>query len=410
MADHRKTKVPEHWDVDKIGNRIKVNYGKSQATVRDVDGVIPVYGTGGRIEFARRHLHQGESVLLGRKGTLDNPIYLDHPFWPVDTTYYTSDFDGSMKWFYYVTQSLNLALLSEATGVPSLSRDTFCRLEIPFPPVQEQIVIAEILTTVDRAIEQTEALIAKQRRIKAGLLHDLLTRGIDEHGNLRDPATHRFKESPVGLAPEEWEVTTLSQVVPPGRPIVYGILMPGQGFVGGTPVVKVKDISDDGEIKVDDLLLTDPRIDAAYHRSRLRAGDLLFTIRGTVGRMAFVPTALDGANITQDTARISISKANPHFIRYCLEMPISRSFIDLHTLGQAVKGINLEWVRQIPIPLPMAEEQERIASRLDLIDQEICSLRMEFGKVARLKTGLMQDLLSGRAPVSKLLSQSENKL
>ncbi|MDA9779076.1 restriction endonuclease subunit S [Rubripirellula sp.] len=77
----------------------------------------------------------------------------------------------------------------------------------------EQAKIAEILSTVDRAIEQTEALIAKQQRIKTGLMQDLLTRGIDEHGNLRSPETHPFKDSPLGRIPVEWDARELSEVV-----------------------------------------------------------------------------------------------------------------------------------------------------------------------------------------------------
>ena len=83
--------------------------------------------------------------------------------------------------------------MNEATGVPSLSRDLLYKIEIPTPPKPEQTKIAEILSTVDRAIEQTEALIAKQQRIKTGLMQDLLTRGIDEHGNLRSEQTHNSK-------------------------------------------------------------------------------------------------------------------------------------------------------------------------------------------------------------------------
>jgi len=76
----------------------------------------------------------------------------------------------------------------------------------------EQTRIGEVLSTVDLAIEQTEALIAKQQRIKIGLIQDLLTRGIDEHGNLRSEETHQFKDSPLGRIPVEWEVKTIGQI------------------------------------------------------------------------------------------------------------------------------------------------------------------------------------------------------
>jgi type I restriction enzyme S subunit len=100
-----------------------------------------------------------------------------------------------------------------ATGIQRAKLET---LQVRFPHSEpEQTKIAEILSTVDRAIEQTEALIAKQQRLKTGLMQDLLTRGIDEHGNLRSEDTHEFKDSPLGRIPVEWEVPTLGNEIGP---------------------------------------------------------------------------------------------------------------------------------------------------------------------------------------------------
>ena len=88
-----------------------------------------------------------------------------------------------------------------------LSQAQFAQSWVVYPKnISEQTKIAEILSTVDQAIEQTEALIAKQQRIRTGLMQDLLTRGIDEDGNLRSEETHEFKDSPLGRIPVEWEV------------------------------------------------------------------------------------------------------------------------------------------------------------------------------------------------------------
>ena len=100
--------------------------------------------------------------------------------------------------------------LGEGTTFAEISKTALSTVELDFPTsLPEQTKIAEILSTVDRAIEQTEALIAKQQRIKTGLMQDLLTRGIDEHGNLRSEQTHKFKDSPLGRIPVEWEVKHL---------------------------------------------------------------------------------------------------------------------------------------------------------------------------------------------------------
>jgi len=267
----------------------------------------------------------------------------------------------------------------------------------------EQNKIAEILSTVDRAIEQTEAIIAKQQRIKTGLMQDLLTRGIDEHGNIRSEETHEFKDSPLGGIPVGWKLETLNNCVRPDAPICYGILMPGQEHDGGVPVIKVKNIIG-GHIVQDDILLTDPRIDAQYKRSRLRAGDLLLTIRGTTGRLAIVPPELDGAHITQDTARVRLKEEmSSQFFYFLLQSFPLQDQIRLHTLGQAVKGINIGEVKKIFFGLPDRNEQEEIAKRLVAIQERIDSSKRELAKHASIKTALMQDLLTGKVRVTPLL-------
>jgi type I restriction enzyme S subunit len=182
------------------------------------------------------------------------------------------------------------------------------------------------------------------------------------------------------------------------RPIVYGILMPGRGFRDGVPVIKVKDIRD-GRIDTTDLLLTDPRIDEAYRRARVRTGDLLFTIRGTVGRMAFVPPELNNANITQDTARVSLQDANPVFIARWLESRVPARFIDVHTIGVAVRGINLGEVRRIPVVVPPREEQAAIAAIISTAEERVEAEEGVLECLLKLKSGLMTDLLTGRVRV-----------
>lgn len=280
-------------------------------------------------------------------------------------------------------------------------RDTE-RFEIPVAPGLVQRLIADVLGTVDEAIEQTEALIAKMQQIKAGMMSDLFTRGVTADGKIRPPpgrAPELYKDSPVGRIPASWGIDTLNGLVDQGRPIVYGILMPGQGHPGGVPVVKVKDIKG-GRIDAEGLLLTSPEIDAAYTRSRLKPGDILLTIRGTVGRRAMVPDELAAANITQDTARVGIRSGSPAFYYHYLGTAPARRHLSINTLGVAVQGINLRDVRTTPVPVPDPEEQERIASRLDAANSRVQSEQATAAKLREFRSGLMADLLSGRVTVA----------
>ena len=283
---------------------------------------------------------------------------------------------------------------SVGTRMPRTSWNLFSNFEFELPPIPEQRKIASVLYTVDQAIQKTEEIIEQEETVKRGMMQDIFRYGIDSDGELRQRSEDSYRKTKYGSAPEGWEITPLRTVVPDDAPITYGIVKPGDHHPGGVPVVKVENIMN-GKIETDVLLHTDPEIHKKYNRAELQEGDLLFTIRGTVGRMAFVPKELEGGNLTQDTARIRVEDANPRFIRYYLETATPNNYFERHTKGQAVQGINLEDLREVPVHLPSKEEQERIVGILDNHTKQLQNEREYRGRLQRLKQGLMQDLLSG---------------
>ena len=168
---------------------------------------------------------------------------------------------------------------------------------------------------------------------------------------------------------DEGKTTPLNDLIKTDRPITYGILKPGTGFPGGIPVVKVKDMQN-GIIDESDLLLTSPEIDAQYQRSKLCKGDLLISIRGSVGRMAIVPESLEGANITQDTARLTIDETyNPVYVRGVLESAPLQTEMERNIRGVAVKGINIGFLRELQIPICDRGLQDRLARIYEQTDK-----------------------------------------
>ena len=346
----------------------------------------------------------GAALLLNRRRQLSAESIIDNNMVAVVANEFSTN-----EWLYWQLLRVDFANFVQDGALPSINQRQLGDIPIPRVIAAEATKISEILDTLDTTIRETETIIAKLKAVKQGLLHDLLTRGLDENGELRPPqseAPHLYKDSSLGWIPRQWEQTVLANLVNPSRPIVYGILMPGYGFPGGVPVVKVKDIKN-GTISLDNLLLTSPQIDREYHRSRLIPGDLLFSIRGTVGRSAFVPNELNGANITQDTARISILETDQRIIKYYLTMPTPSQFINTHTIGVAVKGINLRDVRKIPMPLMPSEEAKMIADILDGTENKIAITETQKAKYTLLKSGLMDDLLTGRVRVTSLLEAAE---
>lgn len=192
------------------------------------------------------------------------------------------------------------------------------------------------------------------------------------------------------------KTTVLDSFVDPRAPICYGILKPGEHVSEGIPVIKVKNIIG-GRVLEDDLLKTSLQIHNQYKRAEVNQGDLLLTIRGTTGRVAIVPPSLAGANITQDTARIRVSSDDdPMYVFYALQSPSVQQQIDLNTVGQAVKGINIAEVRKLKIFHPDASEQKKIVQILSTWDKAITTTEQLLANSQQQKKALMQQLLTGK--------------
>lgn len=355
------------------------------------------------MEYADQSLSDGPSVIVGRKGSLDNPIFCDSSFWAVDTTFYTSDFDGDSKWLFYLICSLRLKLLSEATGVPSLSRKTIEQIQVRYPPKPEQTAIARVLAAVDRAMEQTEALLAKHERIKAGLMHDLLTRGLDTHGRLRDPATHKFKASPFGPIPEEWDVLPFEKVIASAH---LGTVSRGLDD-GGDNIALIKM----GNVRWGTLTLDEVEQVAvkAPGVELLQEGDFLFNTRNTaelVGKTAVWHGELPRATSDNNLLRVRFTKrAASDFV--CAYMSTGAGREQVHAMATGTTSVSaIYWrqLRQFLIPLPTPEEQAAAVILMSKRSAAVRDAAAHLAKLRRLKAGLMQDLLTGRVSVAPLLT------
>jgi len=154
-----------------------LKFGSGQDYKHLSKGDIPVYGTGGIMTYVNSHLYNGDSVGIGRKGTIDKPVFLSGKFWTVDTLFYIENFlDTIPKFIYYKFLMIPWKEYNEASGVPSLNKNTLGKIKIAFPPtLTEQKAIAQILSDMDVEITQLESKKAKHQAIKQGMMQELLT-------------------------------------------------------------------------------------------------------------------------------------------------------------------------------------------------------------------------------------------
>jgi type I restriction enzyme S subunit len=166
----------DEWGKSKIGDILKVRHGRSQKDVQSESGIYPILGSGGLMGYANEYLCDSESVLIGRKGTIDKPQFMDCPFWTVDTLFYTEIKKGySPKFIYYKFLLIDWYSYNEASGVPSLNAKTIENIEMVIPSYETQLHIAQILTDMDDEIEALEEKLFKYKMIKQGMMQVLLT-------------------------------------------------------------------------------------------------------------------------------------------------------------------------------------------------------------------------------------------
>jgi type I restriction enzyme S subunit len=199
--------------------------------------------------------------------------------------------------------------------------------------------------------------------------------------------------------PPGWAVASLEQITDPERVICYGILMPKEDVLGGVPYVRVVDLRD-GQIDIRKLRRTSKPIAEKYARSSLQTGDLLLSIRGTYGRVAKVPSELGGGNITQDTARLAVSRQiDADYVSIHLKSPITQSWLRKVARGVAVKGVNIADIRTCPIFLPPRSEQARIVAevqrRLSIVEEVEASVNASTIRSKRLRESILVNAFAG---------------
>jgi type I restriction enzyme S subunit len=164
----------DKWKEVKLGAVLKVGSGKDYKHLGNGD--IPVYGSGGHMLSVDKYLYDGESVGIGRKGTIDKPIFLTGKFWTVDTLFYTHSFKRcSPRFIYYLFLTINWRLYNEASGVPSLSKTTIEKINVKIPKQEEQLRIESVLTRIDSGIDRLKNKLEALKQQKKGLMQKLLT-------------------------------------------------------------------------------------------------------------------------------------------------------------------------------------------------------------------------------------------
>ena len=340
---------------------------------------------------------------IGRVAIAAVPLFTNEAIAGLSPTGLTRDFlfHGLQGWD--LLQGVDQAIKGATLNKQKLKKILF---EYP-ESEREQAKIAEVLSTVDRAIEETEALIAKQQRIKTGLMQDLLTRGIDEHGNLRSEQTHEFKDSRLGRIPIEWEVRSMSELT---TQIVDGVHHTPTYTSSGVPFIVVSDLTSGIAIDFNHTRFVSEAAHREYaKRVEPRSGDVLVSKDGTLGVARIVP---DGA--PRFSIFVSVALLRPKH-RLCIADLLWSFFesgefywqLGALSAGTGLAHIHLEHFRQFQLRCPRVDEQRRIFAVITAQSRLLTEYTEALQKLRSVRTALTQDLLTGKRRVTPLLEQCE---
>ena len=392
----RNFSIPEEWSTKKI-SEICENRDSERDPVKSSEregGNIPYYGATGQIDSVADYLFDEKLVLIGEDGAdwsdFANTAYIiEGKSWVNNHAHVLQCEEVDDE---YLKEAINLMNLNYAivgTNRGKLNKGTLMNLDILYPPLPEQRRIAEILSTVDEAIQQTDEIIETSKELKKGLMQDLLTKGIGHE---------EFKEVQLGPkkieVPEEWRIHFLKDLT--------------EEFIsGGTPDTDEEKYWN-GEIPWTTCAYVEgPFFDAEKDfitqegleessAKILPEDGILFGTRVNVANTA---KAMKDIAISQDlTGIVTGEEIYPDFLTWYLIHNKDR-IAEQHSQGSTISGMIKSDVEKLKIPVPPLDEQREIAERLSVVDEKIRQEEEYREKLEELKKGLMQDLLTGEVRV-----------
>lgn len=358
----KKYHIPKGWQEKRIVDVCPLQRGFDLPAKVINKGKYPVVYSNGVLNYHNTYKVKGPGVITGRSGTVGKVIYVQQNYWPHNTSLWVTDFSGNdPRYIYYFLQILHIERYSCGTGVPTLNRNDLHPLKVPIPPLSEQKKIVAILSTLDEAIETTEKLIEAKRRLKRGLMQQLLTRRRRLKGFKGKWETTEFGN----LIDYEQPNRYLTNNIKPYNKSLIPVLTANKSFILGS--------TDDK----DGIYTSVPAIIFDDFTMNIKYVEFPFKIKSSAIKILKAKNKQTNLKYIHEVMKIAkFPKGVEH----------KRHFISEY--------------QYIPIDVPQFAEQTAIANVAAIVNTEISNLSEVLVLFKRQKKGLMQKLLTGKIRVN----------
>ena len=388
--------IPEGWTVCQYKRCVSINNGKEYSDIVVEEGGYPVMGSGGEFARASKYLYDGEVILMGRKGTIDKPLYFCGRFWSVDTMFYCIPKENTYpKYMYYQACTFPFAMHSISTALPSMTQSDLGNNPVVLPSLIEQQRIAEFLDTkcgeIDEMIALQEKTVEELKAYKQSIITEAVTKGLNPDAPMKDSGIPW-----IGLIPQRWKVGKAKNLCT----FLNGYAYNSNDFLkeGKFPVIRIGDIQD-GHISYDNIVYVNDSVGLDVYKTHI--GDILIAMSGaTTGKVGRVLEGEDGY-INQ---RVGIIRSiEQEFVYYLFQTKVFEEYVKLSSIGSAQPNISSKGILNYTIVIPSHDEQQAIASYLDNKCSEIDSLiEIKQQKAEELKTykkSLIYEYVTGKKEV-----------
>ena len=403
--------VPTNWDIVQFKQFVDIQNGTDHKHVEQAEG-YPVVGSGGVFAYASDFLYEGESVLLGRKGTIDKPLHITGRFWTVDTMYWTKIHpDASGRFAYYSALTIPFNFYSTNTALPSMTKGALSSHRLARPPLPEQTQIAAFL---DRETAKIDALISEQQRLmellkekRQAVISHAVTKGLNPNAPMKSSGIEWL-----GDVPKHWRVVPLNILATMIQTGPFGSQLHSADYVdNGIPVINPSNIKD-GKIEPDWSCSITAEDATRLSQHKLVEGDIVFGRRGEMGRCALVSTSETGWICGTGSLNVRLSQqASPRFVAIYLGTEYVRERLKLESVGSTMDNLNTQILGSVNVPISTVDEQKDIATYLEKQSSKFDTLTTEAQHTIDLlqerRTALISAAVTGQIDVRGLAESQE---
>ena len=340
------------WEYKKWADVLNIINGRDYKEVAAVDGAYPICGSGGEIGRASEYLCPENTVIIGRKGNINKPIFIEEKFWNIDTAFGLVAKSSCLipRFLFYFCLHYDFERHNKAVTIPSWTKGDLLKIDMLLPSLSNQQRIVAELDCLNEMIAVKQEQLKEFDKLAQSIFYDMFGDPMDN--------VH------------EWGISILEDVVSDSCSISYGIVQPGEDVENGVPVVRPIDLVNQVVYK-DGLKIVDKAISDSYKRTILKGDELLFCVRGTTGIISFASEELKGCNVTRGITPLEFGeKIDKYYAYYLLKTPYLQSLIAEKTNGIALKQINMRDVRLLPIMCPPLALQQQFAEKIQAIEAQ----------------------------------------